>query len=83
MLCDIVLLEQNDMARGVSGRIVIEISPDIKQELYEQLNSENISLKSWFLEHVEFFLKGKQQLSLSLSTQPHPEKKADEKRAIA
>lgn len=54
------------MARGASGRIVIEIDPEIKQELYDQLEKENSNLKAWFLEHVDHFLKGKQQLSLGL-----------------
>lgn len=73
------------MARGVSGRIVIEINPEIKQELYEQLMVNNVSLKSWFLENVESFLKGKQQLTLSLSlTAPIISKeKVDNERASA
>ena len=51
------------MARGTSGRIVIEIDPETKQELYEQLEKENSNMKAWFLAHVENFLKGKQQLT--------------------
>lgn len=54
------------MARSSSGRIVIEIDPEMKDELYQQLNKENLSLKSWFLEHVDDFLKGRQQLKLEL-----------------
>ncbi|MDD5391708.1 MAG: hypothetical protein PHE17_01680 [Thiothrix sp.] len=71
------------MARGVSGRIVIEINPETKQELYEQLMMNNVSLKSWFLENVESFLKGKQQLSLSLATSVHHEENTTKKRVIA
>lgn len=59
------------MARGISGRIVIEIDPATKQELYQQLEKENSNLKAWFLVHVSDFLKGKQQLTLGL-TQPTP-----------
>lgn len=70
------------MARGVSGRIVIEINPETKQELYEQLIMENVSLKGWFLEHVESFLKGRQQLSLSLTTPISLDKKTEDKRVI-
>lgn len=54
------------MARGASGRIVIEIDPEMKNELYQQLGRENLNLKSWFLEHVDTFLKGRQQLTLEL-----------------
>lgn len=71
------------MARGVSGRIVIEINPETKQELYEQLMMNNVSLKSWFLENVESFLKGKQQLTLSLARPVIPEEKVNEKRISA
>jgi hypothetical protein len=76
-------MEQNSMARGVSGRIVIEINPEIKQELYEQLMVNNVSLKSWFLENVESFLKGKQQLTLSLTPPIISKEKVDNERASA
>ncbi len=72
------------MARGVSGRIVIEINPETKKELYEQLIMNDISLKSWFLENVESFLKGRRQLSLSLTTPlVSIDKKTEDKRVSA
>ena len=52
------------MPVGSSGRIVIEISPELKQELYEQLNKENLNLKQWFLRNVDLFLSNKNQLDL-------------------
>lgn len=52
---------------GKSGRIVIEIEPDFKQELYEVLGKEGKSLKSWFLENAQNFLAEKGQGSLSLT----------------
>jgi len=52
------------MPVGSSGRIVVEISPELKQELYEQLNQENLNLKQWFLQNVELFLNNKNQLDL-------------------
>lgn len=55
------------MARGTSGRVVIEINPEIKQELYEQLDKENSNLKAWFLAHVDDFLRSKQQMTLGLT----------------
>lgn len=54
------------MSRGQSGRIVIEIEPDLKQELYEALNKEGLNLKQWFLKHAEDYLSEKGQLALSL-----------------
>ena len=54
------------MARGESGRIVIEMDPEIKQELYQKLQGENSNLKAWFLAQVENYLDGSNQLSLQL-----------------
>lgn len=55
------------MSIGKSGRIVIEVEPDFKQELYDALGKEGKSLKSWFLENAESFLSDKGQISLSLA----------------
>lgn len=37
------------MSIGRSGRIVIEIDPAIKRELYSKLSKEGRTLKDWFL----------------------------------
>mgnify|MGYP000452517899 FL=1 len=55
------------MSIGKSGRIVIEIEPVFKQELYEVLGKEGKSLKSWFVENAQKFLVEKGQASLSLT----------------
>ncbi|VAW65877.1 hypothetical protein MNBD_GAMMA11-3451 [hydrothermal vent metagenome] len=52
------------MAKGSSGRIVIEIVPEIKHELYEALDKEGLTLKQWFLTNAEVFLKNRGQMSL-------------------
>lgn len=52
------------MAKGPSGRIVIEIDPDLKHELYDALDKEGLNLKQWFLGNVESFLRDRSQLSL-------------------
>ena len=44
------------MSIGSSGRIVIEIDPDFKQELYRTLKKEGVNLKQWFLEGAEKFV---------------------------
>lgn len=54
------------MAVGRSGRIVIEIDPEQKQELYAALEKDGISLKYWFLERVGEYLQDRGQLSLRL-----------------
>lgn len=52
------------MAVGKSGRIVIEIEPELKRELYDALRMEGKGLKEWFLENTEVFLKDRNQLNL-------------------
>ena len=70
------------MAIGSSGRIVIEINPEIKQALYKQLKTEDLHLKEWFLEHVDDFLKGKTQLSLAFDVGSDGENNNQQESAI-
>jgi hypothetical protein len=56
------------MPIGRSGRVVIEIDPELKQELYASLEAEGLSLKYWFLGHVDVRLKDHRQMSLDLET---------------
>lgn len=37
------------MSIGRSGRVVIEIEPELKQEIYTKLKSNGMTLKEWFL----------------------------------
>ena len=37
------------MSRGASGRIVLEVDPETKRELYSTLAREGLTLKAWFL----------------------------------
>jgi len=54
------------MGIGNSGRIVIEIEPELKKELHAVLKKEGTNLKSWFLENVNHLLSEKGQQSLAL-----------------
>ncbi len=56
------------MPVGKSGRIVIEIDPELKQELYQSLGNEDSSLKEWFLTHVQGYLSGKSQVSINFES---------------
>lgn len=51
------------MSIGNSGRVVIEMEPEIKRQLHAVLRLEGKNLKSWFLENVEELLEqhGQQQ----------------------
>lgn len=49
------------MARGKSGRIVLEVDPEEKRELYEALEEEGVTLKDWFLGQARHFLQTRNQ----------------------
>jgi lambda repressor-like predicted transcriptional regulator len=55
------------MPVGHSGRIVIEMDPAQKQELYAALQQDGWSLKQWFLARVDEYLRDRLQLSLHLT----------------
>jgi hypothetical protein len=54
------------MAVGSSGRIVLEIDPLLKKQIYAALEESGITLKSWFIDTARSQLVEKKQLLLSL-----------------
>jgi hypothetical protein len=46
------------MARGKSGRVVLEIDPEFKNQLYQALGTRNQTLKEWFVEEAELMIQG-------------------------
>lgn len=44
------------MSRGNSGRIVLEINPDLKRRLHAAVAGEGRSLKDWFVEQALAYL---------------------------
>jgi len=52
---------------GKSGRIVIEIEPEMKQRLYSVLASKGLNLKEWFIENVDDYLDDHGQMSLPMT----------------
>ena len=62
------------MSIGSSGRVVIEIQPEIKQELHTVLRLEGTNLKTWFMEQVEELLAQKGQKALPLDNPTHSKK---------
>lgn len=62
-----------DMARGPSGRVIIEMEPTLKRALHARLVAEGRSLKDWFLECAESYLDPAQRsLPLKVSDVPRP-----------
>jgi hypothetical protein len=47
------------MAKGDSGRLVIEVDPLFKRRLYSALAADGRTLKSWFVESAARFVKKK------------------------
>ena len=44
------------MARGTSGRIVLEVDPQLKRKLHAELTLTNSTMKEWFIEQANRFL---------------------------
>lgn len=54
------------MSIGSSGRIVIEVEPELKRELYTYLTRDGLTLKEWFLQEARIYMATTNQLSLGL-----------------
>jgi len=52
---------------GQSGRIVLEISPELKRQLYSYLASEGMTLKDWFIQNASSSIENYRQLKLDLT----------------
>jgi hypothetical protein len=52
------------MAVGKSGRIVLEIEPELKQRLYSALALERKTLKEWFILTAVDHIRTQQQPSI-------------------
>lgn len=52
------------MSIGTSGRVVIEIPPEIKRELHAALCRDGQTLKQWFMLRVEEYVQENKQLSI-------------------
>lgn len=47
------------MTKSDSGRVVIEIEPDLKRRLYSTLAMDSSTLKDWFIQCAETYVKDK------------------------
>jgi len=50
------------MARGPSGRIVLEIDPETKRTLYEAVVRDGLTLKDWFLRSAREYLRSHERV---------------------
>jgi hypothetical protein len=54
------------MAKGNSGRIVIEVDPSFKRELYATLGRDGLTLKDWFVQRANRYIADRIQPGLPL-----------------
>lgn len=60
------------MSRGTSGRVVVEIDPQLKRELYAELIREGRTLKDWFIDRAERYVESRRQPALFAAEPPGP-----------
>jgi hypothetical protein len=48
------------MSIGPSGRIVVEVAPELKRELHSALVKDGKTLKDWFVTQAESFVESRQ-----------------------
>lgn len=51
------------MPRGGSGRVVIELDPNLKRRLYNTLAIDGSTLKDWFVEVASSYINEREQPS--------------------
>ena len=59
------------MAVGSSGRVVIEVNPELKHQLHELLRRRGSNLRTWFIaQAIDFIEENSGQLELGLDESP-------------
>jgi hypothetical protein len=58
------------MARGKSGRIVIEVDGELKRQLYIVLAAKALTLKDWFVQQAKEFIEEHHQPRLLPNSPP-------------
>lgn len=52
------------MSRGTSGRLVVEVEPELKRRLYSELSRDGLTLKDWLITQAERYIEERRQPSL-------------------
>ena len=52
---------------GDSGRVVIEVDPSIKRQLYSALAADGSTLKAWFIGNITTYLSEREQPRLQFN----------------
>ena len=58
------------MAQGKSGRIIIDVDPEFKEEVYQAVRNQGFSsMKEWFVKQAEIVCEESKQPSLQLAAE--------------
>ena len=63
------------MARGQSGRIVLEVDVDLKNALYARLEEDKSTLRTWFIKRAQEFIGSPRKKAVQLSMKDLLEKR--------
>lgn len=63
------------MARGQSGRIVLEVDVDLKNALYARLEEDESTLRAWFVQRAHEYLVSPRKKAVQLSMKDLLEKR--------
>jgi|CXWL01.1.fsa_nt_gi hypothetical protein len=59
------------MSIGASGRVVIEVDPELKKALHAALMRDGLTLKDWFIQSAESYLRNTTQGALAFDEDEH------------
>ena len=58
------------MAQGKSGRIIIDVDPEFKEEIYQAIRNQGFSsMKEWFIQQARRICEESKQPSLGLAAE--------------
>jgi hypothetical protein len=52
------------MSKGSSGRLVVEMDPEIKRQLYSVLAEEGLTFKEWVVRQAELLIRERREPQL-------------------
>ena len=58
------------MGQGTSGRMVVELEPELKRRLYASLASEGLTFKQWLIEQADAYISRRRQPLLFAAEPP-------------
>lgn len=64
------------MAIGESGRVVIEMEPELKRRLHAALALEQLTMKDWFTQQAQLFVQQHMQPQLFQTAAKAPAQEA-------